>query len=532
MKFHSATLIRLAIIAISGLAWLSCSREEAGGKAVIPESDLFRLDATIKMAGRYQSIKESRLDSLRDILAGESNPKDRWGLEIELAEQYRQMNADSAIYYANMATTDMPSGISRSDSLRAGLSMVNALGTAGLFIPAVRGLDSIADILTAADDKIEFWKSSRMLYSYMLAYVQDHGRIASDYRQRYIACDDSLLTHIPKEDPFYRFIFCERLVNDGRNAEAKSGLEALMKSLPPESNIYGMAAFQLAEVYKSNGDFRNYARSLATSAESDIKGCVKEGLALPTLANWLFTHGHIDNAFNYINFALEDANAGNIRMRTVTITALMPLIDEAYRKKLNDSNENLMMFLLAAVLLLAISGGLVFKLIRSNKRSTANERKLAIFSKKLEAYVGNFISLCSNYATRLDQLGKIVGRKISSGQADDLLKLVNSGKLYEGNNDDFYRLIDKALLDIFPDFVENINTLLLPEHQILRGKEEPLSPELRIYAFVRLGVDQSPKIAQILNYSVNTVYAYRNRMRNRAIDRDNFDSDVANLGMG
>ena len=193
-----------------------------------------------------------------------------------------------------------------------------------------------------------------------------------------------------------------------------------------------MAAFQLAEVYKSNGDFRNYARRLATSAESDIKGCVKEGLALPTLANWLFTHGHIDNAFNYINFALEDANAGNIRMRTVTITALMPLIDEAYRKKLNDSNENLMMFLLAAVLLLAISGGLVFKLIRSNKRSTANERKLAISSKKLEAYVGNFISLCSNYATRLDQLGKIVGRKISSGQADDLLKLVNSGKLYEG----------------------------------------------------------------------------------------------------
>ena len=59
-----------------------------------------------------------------------------------------------------------------------------------------------------------------------------------------------------------------------------------------------------------------------------------------------------------------------------------------------------------------------------------------------------------------------------------------------------------------------------------------MSPELRIYAFVRLGVDQSPKIAQILNYSVNTVYAYRNRMRNRAIDRDNFDSDVANLGMG
>lgn len=43
------------------------------------------------------------------------------------------------------------------------------------------------------------------------------------------------------------------------------------------------------------------------------------------------------------------------------------------------------------------------------------------------------------------------------------------------------------------------------------------------------GVDQNAKIAQILHYSVNTVYTYRNRMRNRAVNRDTFDNDIINL---
>ena len=129
----------------------------------------------------------------------------------------------------------------------------------------------------------------------------------------------------------------------------------------------------------------------------------------------------------------------------------------------------------------------------------------------------------------LDQLAKLVIRKINAKQTDDLLKLVSSGRFTEEDNEEFYQLIDKAILDIFPNFVDNINTLLVPEKRIILKPDESLNPELRIYAFVRLGVDQSAKIAQILHYSVNTVYTYRNRMRNRAVNRDTFDNDIINL---
>lgn len=94
-----------------------------------------------------------------------------------------------------------------------------------------------------------------------------------------------------------------------------------------------MAAFQLAFVNMNLGNPAKYVEYLALSAESDIKQSVKEGIALPTLAYRLYEMGDIDDAFKYINFALEEANSGNIRMRMVSISAFMPLIDEAYRKK-------------------------------------------------------------------------------------------------------------------------------------------------------------------------------------------------------
>lgn len=124
----------------------------------------------------------------------------------------------------------------------------------------------------------------------------------------------------------------------------------------------------------------------------------------------------------------------------------------------------------------------------------------------------------------------MIDRKISSGQASELLAAIKSGKIGEGSDDQFYNEIDSVILTLYPDFVERVNELLIPEErlQLQRGQ---LTPELRIYAFVRLGVSESTKIAKILNYSVHTVYAYRNRMRNRAIDREHFDENVMQIGL-
>ena len=75
-----------------------------------------------------------------------------------------------------------------------------------------------------------------------------------------------------------------------------------------------------------------------------------------------------------------------------------------------------------------------------------------------------------------------------------------------------------------------INKLLREEEQFVVKKGQGLPAELRIYAFVRLGVEESTRISQILHYSVSTVYTYRNKMRNKAISRDTFESDIMKIG--
>jgi len=72
--------------------------------------------------------------------------------------------------------------------------------------------------------------------------------------------------------------------------------------------------------------------------------------------------------------------------------------------------------------------------------------------------------------------------------------------------------------------------LLKPDERIELRDGELLNTDLRILAFMRLGVDESTRIAQVLNYSVNTIYSYRNRLKNRAVNRENFENDIMKIG--
>ena len=107
--------------------------------------------------------------------------------------------------------------------------------------------------------------------------------------------------------------------------------------------------------------------------------------------------------------------------------------------------------------------------------------------------------------------------------------MVKSGKFVEEQSKEFYDVFDNAFLHIYPGFVDEVNTLLLPESKIELKEGEKMNTDLRILAFMRLGIDESAKIAQVLNYSLNTIYAYRNRLKARAINRETFEADVMKI---
>lgn len=123
----------------------------------------------------------------------------------------------------------------------------------------------------------------------------------------------------------------------------------------------------------------------------------------------------------------------------------------------------------------------------------------------------------------------MANRKISAGKVDDLYQLTKSGKFIENQSKEFYEIFDNAFIHIYPGFVDGVNALLKPECRIELQPGELLNTDLRILAFMRLGISDTGRIAQILNYSVNTIYAYRNKLKNKAINRETFEADIQSI---
>lgn len=523
-RINSAHLLASALCLLM-LAAASCHSDT---DSVIPEKEIGELKQTIKASSQYERDMNRHIDSIRQRLKGASDYR-KFDINLQLAEVYRQVNTDSAIHYAAVCAT-LAADAPESRRQQSDIAMVNALSTAGIFTEAEALFNKLGSEPMDSTVKIYYWLAGRTLYSNMRSYVDGQNQYYRLYNHLYLAYDDSLLAHLPASEPFHQFILSERLVTEGMYDEAKTKLMELMHSVDKRSNLYGMAAYQMGEVYRHTGHAKEYAACLAIAARTDVECCVREGMALPTLADWLYDQGEMADAFSFINFALEDAMKGNARMRTVSIAKMVPLIDAAYRERINSSRDELMAYFILATVLFLITAALMLVLFRSIKKLRDSRHKLAKLSKVQESYIGSFIGLCSNYADRLDSLQKTVSRKLQSGQADELLKLVESGKFGEGTLDN-NTMFDKAFIDLYPDFTEEINALLRPEEQIVLADPKTLTPELRIYAFVRLGVEESTRIARILRYSVSTVYAYRNRMRNKALNRETFDADVMNIGM-
>lgn len=150
-------------------------------------------------------------------------------------------------------------------------------------------------------------------------------------------------------------------------------------------------------------------------------------------------------------------------------------------------------------------------------------------NKTKDVYITQFLNLCSIYMDKLNQFNKVVNRKISAGKVDDLFKLTKSGKFVEEQSREFYEVFDDAFLHIYPTFVTDVNALLLPDKQIVLREGERLNTDLRILALMRLGIDDTSRIAQMLNYSVYTIYTYRNKFKGRAINREDFEKNVMSI---
>lgn len=480
------------------------------------------LDDSLALRNTFIQRRQADIDKLVEQL---SQYPDSAGLMMRIAERYTAFNNDSALHYLAMGyqraqgEERIPFQLKRSTLLPLTGAFQKAADLYGSY-----SADSIPPELLPL-----YYKSGRQMYSYMSTFSPEGSEQQDVYNRRSLELQNRLIDILPKDSQDYRYHLGEYYFETGQREKARPLLEDIFESESIESNLRARAAHHLSNIAKEENDQNAYIYYIAGSALADITSATREVAALQELGNYLYTQQDVDRSYNYLTMALASAVECGASLRVIESSRMLPLIERAKAAQI-ESRERTIYIILGILMIILLGLAITLGVLRLEmKRMRALQERLRTANKLKELYISQFLNLCSVYMDKLNQFCKIANRKISAGKVDDLYRLTKSGKFIEEQSKEFYDVFDTAFLHMYPDFAEKVNALLKPDDRIVLKEGEMLNTDLRILAFMRLGIDDTTRIAQVLNYSVNTIYAYRNRTKSRALNRETFESDVMKI---
>ncbi len=465
-----------------------------------------------------------------------------------LVISYRKFRVDSAVYFARQQIK-YSNIIGNIDTIAlAKMSEADVLKRLGRFRDAVNILNSIphSDFVRNNTYYYDIYLSS--LNSMISNCMDDEERnqikaLRKCYRDTVI-----MLNH--HSGSVKLMCQAETLKENGKYDEA---LKLLIECQNKYYNdIINNAVYWavLGEVYRFMGNIEGAKFGYGMSAIIDKRQCNKTYTSLQNLAALLFEEGDTDRAYRYITLSMSDVREANALSRLALVGEYLPIITTAYEKKQHAIAARRTSFIIISSLAAIVMATLLVLLVRRTKKLTNMRLRLADNNNQLktlnttlnsmnkaleesniikEVYIGQLFNLCSSYIGQLENYRTSLMTKLKSGKIKDVEKMLNQSTS-NSQLKELFKNFDKVFLEIFPNFIDNFNSLLRPEERLQPKPGELLSPELRIYALVRLGINDSTKIAEFLHYSVQTVYNYRQRTRNKAIiPRDEFIARVQSI---
>ncbi|MCM1162662.1 MAG: DUF6377 domain-containing protein [Muribaculaceae bacterium] len=523
-------LLRLLFTAIVILVQSAIITPVVSG-ATIDESEvnaqLERLDRELSKRDIYIDKRRQYIDSLKSIAQSTSRSDTlHTSALLKIGDTYNAFNIDSALWFYNNGFNIAHTNGDDQAALRFALRKQKILPLL-LFFELDRKLsDSINSLAVPYVLKAEQVDAERQMQFYTANFFTEYPAVYDSLMALHNQAQERLLSLLPEDTGAYKLNNAEHLFYSGEYSKAQLILSELIKDTEDTNPLYARASHLLAEIAKVNGDKKAHLYYLTLSAISDTKCSTLEVTSLQELGKALYGRGDIERAHNYLQVALNNAVDCNAALRIIQTSQSIPLIDKAHKKQLRASRIRLYWVIAAMTVLLTVLAVTIRLIFRRNRQLDILTRKLTEAGKTKDSYIAQFLNLCSIYMDKLNQFNGIVNSKISAGKAEDLLKLTKSGKFVEEQSREFYEMFDDAFLHLYPNFISDVNSLLQPDKTIMLKENEKLNTDLRILALMRLGVTDSSRIAQMLNYSLHTIYTYRNKFKNRAINRETFESDI------
>ena len=505
------------------------------------DSLLTCLDSAIGKRAYYEQKKETKIDSLKHALNTFNRPEDIYATNNRIISEYRSFIYDSAMVYTNRNIKFAKDNNNRIWTTEMKISLANTYLTGGFYKEAVDTIRSIPRKTLNGDLLKRYYQCCEQTCHHMSMYADDNY-FSPEYDRMSLEYLDSLIAMTDKNNSDYIRYLARSYAARGKTEEARSMLTELLNQVEFGSHSHAMLTAKLSGLYPADDPLRK--KYLILSATSDVISAVRENQSLRNLATLLFNEGNIDKAYKYCNISMEDANNFNARLRRIEVARILPIIDRAYQRELYAQHHKLQKYFVATGLLCAISVGFLIMLLIQNRiirrsRMTVvhvNEQLRHLNQSLLEAnrikegYIGHFLNKCSFYINKLEKYRTMVYSKLVGGKIEELKNMTKSADIVDHEIKEFYRSFDKAFLELYPDFVNKFNEMLRPDEHISPAGDELLSTELRIFALIKLGISDSSQIATFLRYSANTVYTYRTKVKNKAINRADFDADLMNIG--
>lgn len=518
-----------------------------------------KLDNLLEQRNAIIDIKNKDINRLKRNLTTSENTLKRLQTYEQLFEEYYVFQFDSAMTYLNkgikLAKETQNTYYYNSNTI----SKAELLSIGGLYNEAIHEIEQVDTTVLDKAQHFEYYFSLFRIHTYWADFCNDktytpiHRLKAQEYLKKAMPfCDET--------DKTYEYYLGEYAVFVLNNPQAaRAHYIKAIKQLPQNSRFYAMSCFALSGSYGNEGNTEKQEEFLLLSSIADIENCTMENFALQNLAMYIFEHNkdELDLAQQYIQTALEDAHFYNNRLRIIEISSKLPVIVSSYQQTLNQRNKVQMTAIIVISLLLLFLLSAVFYIVKQTKRLSLQQQELQKNNNQLselnkqqkelntqlhglnallvdtnskrERLAKLYIDLCAKYIARLKKQQTLVKRKIKANQTTELLSQLSSERLSEEDAATFLSRFDKAFLDLYPDFTEELNSLLLPEGQIQNKSTDELTTEQRIMALIRLGVKESAEIADLLFYSPQTIYNYRSVLKGKAINKETFEEEVMKL---
>ncbi len=491
---------------------------------------LKRLDASLARRSDFERERTDRIDALKGGMAKAKAEGREFDQLYALYNEYKSYCYDSARYYSYECLELASRQHDDTRIVKSKLAIAFSLISAGILSEAKDVIHTIDHGKLEGKDELltNYYEINSQLWRSMADYVNEEP-----FYTKYINISNAYLDSVKltttENSCKWWSVTGSRQMRDHEYQKALESFDHVLKLCGDDLHQRAMTTAEMAWAYIWLEHEEKAIDYFAQSAIADNETATREITALYHLSRLVYKQGDYERAGNYVHQALADINFYGTRLRKVEINDILPIIEQD-RYDAIRSQRNLLFALTALFVLLLIGCMWAYWYIhRKNQKLTEARETIACQLEQLKranlqlhedhkiknAYIGRSFYTNAEFIAKLEKLYLTIDRKIAAHQFDDLRSMLKLSTL-NMERENMYEAFDQTFLKLFPDFVERYNALFDEKDRKLPPNDHSLTSEMRIFALIRLGINDSERIAKFLDYSVHTVNTYKTRIKNRS----------------